>query len=287
MKKITGLLLGVYLLVGGVGIVGAQETTPPPKVLAIYREFVKPGKSGAPHEKAESAFVQAMTRAKWTTHYLTLNSITGKPRALFLTGYDSFEAWEKDVLATQSNATLSAALDRAAVADGDLLSDADSSALVYRDEYSLRAAVDIPHMRYFEISVYRVRPGHDKDWDSILKLVMAAYENIPEVHWAVYQAVYGQESGNYVVFTPMKSASEIDQSFSLDKKFVSNMGEDGMKKLSELEAVAIESSQHNLFVFAPKMSYVDDAWIKADPDFWKPKPSAVPKKAAEKPPDSQ
>ena len=112
-KKITGLLLGSYLLFGGVGVLVAQETPPPPKVLSIIREFVKPGKSGGPHEKAESAFVQAMTRAKWPTHYLAVSSITGKPRVLFLTGYDSFDAWEKDVQATQKNAALSAALDRA------------------------------------------------------------------------------------------------------------------------------------------------------------------------------
>lgn len=68
MKKITGLLLGAYLLVGGLGVAVAQET-PPPKVLSILREFVKPGKSGAVHERSESAFVQAMTRAKWPTHY--------------------------------------------------------------------------------------------------------------------------------------------------------------------------------------------------------------------------
>jgi hypothetical protein len=47
-------------------------------------EFIKPGKGGAPHEKAESAFVQAMTRAKWPTHYLAVNSLSGKARALFL-----------------------------------------------------------------------------------------------------------------------------------------------------------------------------------------------------------
>ena len=104
VKRITELLLGLYLLLGGLGMAVAQEPTPPPKVLSVIREFVKPGKSGAPHEKAESAFVQAMTRAKWPTHYLAVSSITGKPRVLFLTGYDSFEAWEKDVLATQSNA---------------------------------------------------------------------------------------------------------------------------------------------------------------------------------------
>ena len=173
MKKFAGLLLGSYLVFGGLGV-AAQDMTTPPKVLSIYREFVKPGKSGMPHEKAESAFVQAMTRAKWPTHYLTVTSLSGKPRALFLTRYDSFEAWEKDALATQKNEALSAALDRAAVADGDLLSDADASALLYKEEYSLRPQVDIPHMRYFEISLYRVRPGHDADWDSIVKMVMVA-----------------------------------------------------------------------------------------------------------------
>ena len=118
MKQFAGLLFGSYLVFGGLGV-AAQDMTTPPKVLSIYREFVKPGKSGMRHEKAESAFVQAMTRAKWPTHYLTVTSLSGKPRALFLTRYDSFEAWEKDALATQKNEALSAALDRAAVADGD------------------------------------------------------------------------------------------------------------------------------------------------------------------------
>lgn len=288
MKRITGLLLGSCLLFVGLGVAAAQETTPPPKVLGVFREFVKPGKAGAVHEKAESAFVQAMTRAKWPTHYLALNSLSGKPRALFLTGYDSFEAWEKDVLAQQANPTLSAELEKAGVADGEILSDADASALVYREDYSLHAAVDIPHMRYFAISLYRVRPGHDKDWDTLVKMVMAAYDKIPNSHWATYQALYGQEGGTYVVFTPMKSAAEVDQSFAQDKQFEANMGEDGMKKFSELLASTIEFSQHNWFVFSPKMSYVADEWIKADPGFWKPKPSAAaPKKAEEKPAANQ
>ena len=288
MKKITGLLLGSSLLFGGLGMAAAQEPTPPPKVLSVVREFVKPGKSGELHEKAESAFVQAMTRAKWPTHYFAVSAITGRPRVLFLTGYDSFEAWEKDVMAEQANSTLSAATDKAAVADGELLSEMDSSALVFSEEYSLRAAVDIPHMRYFEISLYRVEPGHDGDWDSIVKMVKAAYEKIPDVHFATFHAMYGQEGNTYVVFTPMKSASEIDKGFDQDKQFVANMGEDGMKKFSELLASTIEFSQHNLFVFSPAMSYPSEDWIKADPDFWKPKahmPAA--KKMEEKPAASQ
>jgi hypothetical protein len=31
-----------------------------------------------------------------------------------------------------------------------------------------------------------------------------------------------------------------------------------------------------LFSVNPKQSYVDPAWIKADPDFWKPKSAAAP-----------
>ena len=140
-------------------------------------------------------------------------------------------------------------------------------------------------MRYFEISLYRVRPGHDADWDSIAKMVMAAYEKIPDAHWATYRAVYGQEGNTYVVFTPMKSAAEIDKGFTQDKQFMSAMGEEGMKKFSELLAGAIESSQHNLFAFSPKMSYPPDEWIKADPEFWKPKPSpaaVITKKSEER-----
>jgi hypothetical protein len=265
----------------------AQEPSPPPKVLSIQREFIKPGKAGALHEKFESAFVQAMTQAKWPTHYLAVNALSGKPRALFLTGYDSFDAWEKDYMAVQKNATLAAAVERASVADGDLLSDFDATALLFRDDYSLRAMFDIPHMRYFEISLYRVRPGHMQDWDTLVKMVIAAYQKIPDVHWATYQAIYGQEGGTWVVFNPMKSASEIDQSFDQSKKFMAAMGDD-MKKFTELEAATIESSQHNWFAFSPKMSYVSDEWIKADPDFWKPKASsAAPKRKMEEKPAAQ
>jgi hypothetical protein len=292
MKNIVAPLLGSFLLLGTVSFAAAQEksegTTPPPKVLSIFREFLKPGKGGSPHEKAESAFVQAFARAKWPTHYLTVTSITGKPRALFLTGYDSFEAWEKDLRAVEKNSALSASLDRSAIADGDLLSDADASALVYSEEYSLRAPVDIPHMRYFEISLFQLRPGHRKEWDEAVKLVMKAYEKIPDVHWATYELMYGQQGQAFVIFTPLKSAAEIDRSFDQNKQFMTAMGEDGMKRLSELESASVESRQTNLFAFSPKMSYVPDEWVKADPEFWKPKPTgATSSKSAEKPAANQ
>jgi hypothetical protein len=54
-----------------------------------------------------------MSDAKWPTYYLGLDSLSGKVRSIFLTGYDSFETWEKDMHAQQKNPKLAAALDRA------------------------------------------------------------------------------------------------------------------------------------------------------------------------------
>src|ERR1700680_4429171 len=115
MKKITGTMLAlvVLLAVGKPRIATGQDKPMghmPPKVLTIFREYTKPGKVGSPHEKTESAFVRASMEAKWPTHYLAVEALSGKSRALFLTGYDSFDAWEKDVSAQQKNATLSADL---------------------------------------------------------------------------------------------------------------------------------------------------------------------------------
>lgn len=282
MKRIASCLLGATLLCGGLSLAAAQETTgltPPPKVLLVYREFTKPGKGGTPHEKTESAFVQAVARAKSPTHYLAMNSLSGKNRALFFLPYDSFEAWEKDNAWIQKNPGLAAALDRANVADGELLSETDASLLVYNEEQSLRAPVDIAHMRYFEISLFRVRAGHRHEWNEAVKLVKAAYEKVPDTHWAMYEAVLGQEDVTYIVIIPRKSAAEIDRASEESKAFMAAMGEDGMKKLGELESSAIEFHQNNLFQFSPAMSYPRDEWVKADPDFWKPK-AAAPAKAA-------
>lgn len=279
MNRFAGLLL-LSALFASVNVSHGQEAPAgvmsPPKVLVLFREFVKPGKTGATHEKTESAFVQAFTRANWPTHYFAVDSMTGRPRSLFLTGYESFEAYGKDAEAVQKNAALAAALDRAGVADGDLLSDADGHALIYREDYSLHASLNIAHMRYFAISTFRVKQGHRQDWDALVKMVLAGYEKIPDVHFATFESEYGSEDLTYVVFTPMQSLAEVDRGFAQDKQFEANLGQDGMKRFADLEAATIETSQSNLFSFNPRMSYPPPAWVQADPEFWSPKPAGTP-----------
>lgn len=296
MKRMIGLLSGLLVVLGSLGPMAAQEQPQPgaamgpPKVLVIVREFLKPGKNGMTHEKSESAFVQAFARANWPTHYIALDSMSGKTRSLFLIGYASLAAWEKDNRATEKNPALSAAVDRAAVADGNLLDAADQGVFTYNEEYSLHAGVNIAQMRYFEIEVFRIRPGHHKDWDDAVKLVKEAYEKaMPDRHWAMFRSVYGAPGGTYLVFTPLKSLADADQMMSNEKKFATAMGAEGMKRLGELSAAAIESSETNLFAFNPRMSYPSPETIKADPEFWKPKPmmGAAAKKPAGKPEPKQ
>jgi len=275
MKKLVRLSLGLGLSLCSLVSAFAQETVDqtPPKVLVMMREFLKPGKGGSVHQKSESAFVQTMTAAKWPTHYLGIDSLSGRTRSLFLVRFNSFEDWEKDNLATLRNSTLAAALDSAAIADGELLTEYDTSVLTYREDLSLRANVNIAQMRYFEIARFVVRPGHGLEWEALVKQYLSGYEKaVPDAHWAVYQSMYGAENGGvYLVFVPMKSLAETDRSMLDSKKFVTALGESGLKKLEELEAACVESSQTNLFAFDPKISYVPDSWVKADPDFWSAK----------------
>jgi hypothetical protein len=291
MKAVSKMLIGSGLAMAAAlcAATWGQDKAPasggPAKVLVIFREFVKPGKAGTPHDKTESAFVEAMAKAKWPTHYVAASSMSGKPRVLFFTRYDSYEAWEKDVTATNKNAVLSAALDRAGQADGALLDSSDQNVFSYNEQFSLRPVSDISHMRYLEIWVVHVKPGHYREWEELNKLYKAAYEKaVPQGHWAVYEAGYGMPNGTYLFMTARKTASELDRGPEDEKATMAAIGEDGMKKLDELFAASVESSESQFFSFSPQMSYPPDEWAKADPDFWKPKPTAAPAAKAEKRP---
>ena len=276
MKTFVRLLVGALVSTAFIAATAAQDKAPTgsttPRLLVIQREYVKPGKNGAAHEKTESAFVQAMSRAKWPTHYLAVQSLTGKPRVLFLTNYDSFEAWEKDVQAESKNAVLSAALDRANETDGTLLDGSDQAAFLFNAEMSLHPLTDLSHTRYLEIFAVHVKPGHDKEWEDLSKLYKTAADKaIPGAHWAAFQAAFGAPNGTYLYLTARKSAAELDRGPMEQKALFEALGEDGMKKLNDMFADCVESSEGQLLSFNPAMSYPPDELVKADGDFWKPK----------------
>ena len=246
-----------------------EKTIASQKILTIQREFTKPGKEGAAHEKSEAAFSKAMADAKATDHYYALTSLSGRPRVLFLSTYPSFADIEAERKKVNANASLSAELDRANEADGDLLAETNSSMWMRRDDLSLNQGYRVG-ARYEELTQFVVRPGHMGEWTELVKLVIAAYKKgVPDAHWGTYEQLYGGGS-TFLVITTLRSAEEIDSNFAKDPKFIEALGPEGLKKLEALEASCVESRQSNLFRIAPKMSYPPDVFVQAEPDFWKP-----------------
>jgi hypothetical protein len=271
-------LLGGLLIASAVPpSVQAQNdgTNGPPNVLVMQREMLKPGKSGSTHEQTERNFVQAMAAAKSTSHYFGMDSMSGPSRSLFFAGFNSFAAWEKDNHATRDNASLAAAIDHASVVDGELLEKYEQNVFALRPDMSLNMG-NLLHMRYMEVLRFEILPGHEHDWEDIVKMYVEGYKKaVPEAHWVTYEMAYGvADGGVFLVLNPLKSLDETDRNMADSKKFVEAIGPVGMKRMAELTAASVKSQQSNLFEFNPKISYPQDEWIKAEPEFWKPAPAA-------------
>jgi hypothetical protein len=281
MKIISPVLLGLSLAVAGSTLTAAQDassTSTLPKILQFTIEYTKPYKGGAAHDKTESAFIAAETKAKFPVYYIAMNSLSGKSRALFMTQYDSFADWEKDNKLVDSNPTLAAGLESAGLADGALLDEVDSVVYTYDEDLSYHPHADLGKHRVYQFGVYHVKPGKRQEWREVVKMVKEANEKAgTSAHWGMYEIAYGAQDGTYIVITGDSSMSAIDLGYSEDKKFREAIGGDeGMRKLDQLFGEAVESSHSELFAVNPKQSYVSDDWIKADPGFWKPKAAMAP-----------
>ncbi len=275
MKIARAVVSGLFLAALGTLFTTAQEMPGPPKVLQVTREFIKPGKAGAIHDKSESNFVTAMAKAKWPTHYFAVNSLSGKERALYLTGYDSFAAWEKDNQAVMKDKALSDELDRASVTDGELLDSLDQFVFTYDPDLSLNPTTSFTGVRYLDITSVQVKVGHDHEFHELSQMFIDGNKKAgTSSHWDAFEVAYGA-GGEYIFVSPEKSMAEIDTAFAEDKQFRDALGEDGMKKLEELERDCVESAESQLFSINPAQSYPPEEWIKADPDFWKASPEVA------------
>jgi hypothetical protein len=272
MKLRTSVALALSsLFVSSALLAAAQGATPPapPKVLVIQREYLKPGKAGAIHAASEANFVRAATDAKSPTHYIAMDSLSGPTRALYLFPYDSFGAWGKDQEATAANPTLSAAIDQASLTDGELLTRYDSHVYSYHPEMSLHATVDISHARYWQLQSFKVKAGHDKDWSDLVKIYTDGFAGMPAANWAAYESQFDENNGGlWVVITPMKTLDEVDSAMGDGAKFWTGLSAANQKRVGDLAAACIESSQRNVFVVNPKESYVDPAWAASAPEIW-------------------
>jgi hypothetical protein len=285
MRKISPLFVGLPLAVACISMAAAQDqlsTMTPPKYLQITVEYTKPGKGGVAHDKTESAFVQAMTKAKFPIHYWAYNSMSGKPRAIYISGFDSFADLGK-ANKVFDNPAVAAAFEPLNVADGELLEDSKQLIFSYADDLSLRPGVDLLHHRFLEADIIHIHQGRGKEFHDLVKMWIDLYQKAgTSVHWDAFHAEYGEDGGYYVFLTADKSLDDVDAGFADGKKFWALLTDEDKKKLRELRAASIEEDRTEIYSVNPVQSYVPESFIKADPGYWKPK-SATAAKAAAKP----
>jgi hypothetical protein len=189
-------------------------------------------------------------------------------------------AWEKDIEAEETNATLQAELSQIDPSDGDLLSRSSSIFARYREDLSYRPGVSMPQMHGFGLTVVRVRPGHNTDFEEARKIVKMAHEKagLKDNH-SVYQVLSGYPAGTFLIASAYKTIADLESVPEIHgKAYEDAIGEDGQKRLRELASSGTIGAETLIFAVDPKMSFPSKETVAADPDFWAPK--AVVAKAA-------
>ena len=262
---------------------GPQNADGPPVLLRISREEVRVGKDAA-HEALEALWASAYSKTQLPSSYLAMTSMTGPGEAWFLTGYVSWADLEKDTKAQEANEAYSAETKKLWAQDGELLSRASGIMASYRPAISYRAGSNLAKMRYMQVQLIRLKPGHVREFFDNWREIVAAHEKAKmEESWAFYQVVSGMPDGTYMYLQPHASLAEIDQSGPMHAAdaYRNAVGEAGRARSLEATQVAIETSQTLYFAFNPKMSSAPKAWMDADP-FWAPKPPPPAKPVAKK-----
>jgi hypothetical protein len=278
MKKFVPYIAGCLALLTVSVAVAQDAATPPPAMIQIYREEVKPGKTSL-HVKTEAAFLHDFKAAKLSPNYTAFTTITGPDEAWFVARYDNYASFGKDLSAQDKSAARSA-MDKDLIADGELLTRSTSIVARYRADLSYRPGVNIPLTRYFNISIVRIRPGHIADYEDSRKIIKAAHEKTAlKFNFSVYQVISGMPAGTFLVMSYGKTLADFDAATEIHgKAYDDAIGDDGRKKLNENAAAGTISNEAMIFVVDPRMSNPDKATIDADPAFWAPKAAAAPMK---------
>lgn len=285
MTKRVVYACGVVIL-AAVGAAEAQQAAPvsTPPMLLIYREEVRPGR-GAAHAANEAAWAAAYAKAGAPERWLAMTTMAGPNEAWFMSGYPSYEAYQKVQDDMNANAAISAEGDKFSAQDGEHLTRTSTILAGHRPALSYQAGVRLPEMRYMQVDIVRVKPGHDSEFRQAWRDIVAAHTTAKmDEHWAVYEVDAGMADLTFFFFYPRKSLAEIDKAGPMHSAdaYRDAVGESGRLRQREMTRAAIESSQTLVFQLRPQMSLLDKEWIDADPAFWTPKPPPAPAKPLKK-----
>jgi hypothetical protein len=277
MKKWLCSVAGLSLaLAGSLAALAQTPAVPPPNILDIETINIKPDMDG-PYDKIASEYPDLSEQLKDPTHLLGMEALTGSPRAIYLAGFDSFEAFERSEEWLTGNAATDAKFDAMDAREAAYISEEHHTLWHYRSDLSNNVTgADIPHSHYWEVIIFHMRSGHDEQFKELTELYRDAYlksgQNIP---WSSYEGMMGVTDA-YLILVPMKSLKDEDAGLAHQKDFDAALGDEGKKRMSKLSEESVASVEDNLWMVDPDWSYVDKSWVDADPQYWGGEPAAKP-----------
>ena len=172
-------------------VLGQAVPTSQPNLLTITREEVKTGHSAA-HAAHEAGWPSAYAKAKSPYYYLAILSMTGPNEAWYLSSYTSYATYAESMKMESDNAALTAELARLSRGDADHINSVRNIHAVARADLSYGAFPDMGLARFWEITTFRVRPGHEEGFASAAKVYAAAAKRAtPNASWRTYEVVAG------------------------------------------------------------------------------------------------
>jgi len=275
MKKWFCLVAGLSLALAGSPAAHAQTpVVPPPNILNIETVNIKPYADG-PYDKVASEYPGLSEQLKDPTHVLAMEALTGSPRAIYLAGYDSYEALQKNEEWLLGDPKADAKFDALDAREAAYVSEVHYTIWHFRPDLSNNVAgADIPHSHYWEVIVFHMRPGHVEQFEELTKLYRdASLKSGQNVPWATYQGLMGV-TDSYLVLVPMTSLKDADTGLAHRKDFGAALGNEGGQRMGKLTEESVASVEDNLWMVNPEWSYVEKSWIEADPQYWAPEPAA-------------
>jgi hypothetical protein len=283
MNHITRCFLASGLLCAASLILSAQQPGPP-KVLRIFREDIKEGKTAA-HEKVEARWAQMNARLKYPANSLAMTSLSGTSQAWFLEGHDSF-ASIGDAESFYAKPAVKPDIDALEAQDAELRSSSRSWIAVFRNDLSYRIGPmleSIPKARYVNVLIFRIHQGRDQEFVDLAKTAVAALgKSGSDQPVAVYQVVSGAPNGMFLLFEPSSSLKTLDDAPARGEAMMNAMGDAGSKRFIKSSGETLASTESLLFTINPKMSYPPKEVAAGDPNFWTPKPAKPAAKPAAK-----
>lgn len=206
--------------------------------------------------------IKTHRNARVPVDVIGLRSITGVQQSWLVEAHGSFASIE----ATDAALTAVGGTGDSADAGYPTLVGLLRPGLSYRPVDAMKA---LSLARYFQVTIFRTRPGTSYEFAEVMRMRNAAQDYInldrPEIG---YQIISGAESGTYVFLAPMQSLSAIDNAITATWGRTDVAAHAARQASNKAAGEADIWREQLLFRVEPRMSFVSETFGAGSPEFW-------------------